>query len=195
MRSSPRLWDASDRPDRDILPRMSFATSIREFIDTLFPHRTVLLLRREIEDNARQSQERESILVAAYNHEIEAAKEAREAASAEIERLFADHAKQIEEVRRERDYFRGRAERLELRLIPVVPEKRERTAGKIEQVLEKPAGTRWQKVQQEHAAKLQREREAEKAKPIDAPRAAPSAADLDAVAQQEDQARTATGGS
>ena len=106
---------------------MSVAETLRRAFDTLFPHRTVLSLSRSLQD-AR----------------LEIAR-LRDADAAEVLLL----SRMLTEAQKERDYFRNRAERLELRLLPEAQQKPERKGKPV--MVGRPS---WEAVQREHNAKL-----------------------------------------
>lgn len=133
------------------------AQRICDFIDSLFPNRVVLLLRRQLEQERHAAQEKHSILCAAYNQQIslltaELERE-REINAASFERFNLRYA----EMQKERDYFRGRAERLELRLLPdpVARDKKINTGEPVRMGGRKS----WAQVQRENAENIRRANE------------------------------------
>lgn len=161
---------------------MSFAKSLHDAIDSLFPNRTVLLLRRSLEEEKQRSaseilrvQELCDSICEMYRERIEDLKsEIRHHGEYYSEALrFWDSLRHG--LREDADYFRGRADRLELKLIPEVPPPVVKERRPTRANTEAPRPTSWTQVQEQHAAKLREEIAEEKRKKEATPDAAKQA--------------------
>lgn len=157
------------------------AQTIRNFFDSLFPHRVVLLLRRELEQERRdratnEARSRETLLQVSemYKERVELLKSSFAEQDKRSGMAYQVLEAQLAERTKERDYFRGRAERLELRILPdpIVREKKVNT-GQAPGIAPRK---RWAEVQAEASEKLrqelaaEKEKENQKASRIDAPK-------------------------
>jgi len=123
------------------------AERIRNFFDSLFPHRSVLLLRRSLEQEKSE-----------HRAEIERIAMLYENRCRTLAAGITQREAQTAEAQKERDYFRGRAERLELRLLP------DPVPRNVPRGTQEPVGRKnWKQVQQDHAEKLAKEAEQAKA--------------------------------
>lgn len=181
---------------------MSIAKSLRDFFDTLFPNHLVLQMRADLELAAKMLDQERIVSRDELKRADRVASEILERTTAAHAELFMqirtelEHANEfnagqiealngelalqrqrfeldISEARGERDYFRNRCERLELRILPDPLTRKVRTGEPKEVITGRP---NWAKVQADHVRKQREEarqaaeREAQRGARIDAPK-------------------------
>jgi hypothetical protein len=142
---------------------LTIANTLRNFLDALFPHRAVLNMSRQLEREredrkADDARSKETLLAfsAMYRDRVADLKDQIDSNGEANGSIIKSLELEVEAARKERDYFKGRAERLELRILPDPVHRILKTRG-VGETMQAARPRSWEQVQADNARKIRDE--------------------------------------